>query len=117
MQVTLQPLQILSRLAAVFVVALPIAALRLAVDDYERQTIRDMSHQELIAFVKEVHAGSFLGAYVLAAILTLILVAAVEGVALLIRLTVGLFCAQEPTHKGEKEFLDAEGMGGVWCQP
>jgi hypothetical protein len=52
MQVTFQPLPLLSRVAAALVVALPFAALRVAVDDFERQAIGNMSHQELIAFVR-----------------------------------------------------------------
>ena len=64
MQVNFQPLQILSRLMAVFVVALPLAGLQLALDDYERQAIPKMTHQELVAFVEEVHAASYLGATV-----------------------------------------------------
>ena len=67
MQVTNLLLQILSRIAAVFLVALPLAALRLAVDDYESQVIEQMDRQQLIAFVKEVHASSYLSAYFCAA--------------------------------------------------
>src|SRR6516162_4646696 len=105
MQVTFQPLQLLSRVAAALVVALPFAALRVAVDDYERQAIGKMSHQELIAFVKEVHAGSYLGAYVHAAIMILIFVAAVEAVAFGIRLVIGLFAARKPAGVRDDVFV------------
>jgi hypothetical protein len=95
MQVTFQPLQLLSRVAAALVVALPFAALRVALDDYERQAIDKMTHQELITFVKEVHAAGYLSAYFLSAIMILILVAAAEAVAFGIRLLVGLFGARK----------------------
>jgi hypothetical protein len=104
MQVTFRPLQLLSRVVAAAVVALPLAWLRLAVDDFERQAIGKMSHQELIAFVKEAHSASYLGAYVEAAILVVILIAAVEALAFGIRLVVGLFGASKPSYAGEEEF-------------
>jgi hypothetical protein len=107
MQVTFQPLQLLSRVAAALVVALPFAALRMAVDDYERQAIDKMTHQELIDFVKEVHSASYLGAYVSAAILILIIVAAVEALAFGIRLVVGLFGARRPGDVRDEELVHA----------
>jgi hypothetical protein len=116
-QVTFQPLQILSRLAAVCVVALPLAALHMASDEFERQAIAGMSHQELIAFVKEAHANSFFGAYIAAAIMTLIIVAAVEAVAFVIRLVVSLFGAGKPSYAPAEESrelsLGADGKEGV----
>ena len=90
MQVIFQPLQILSRLVAVCLVALPLASLLVAIDDYEREVIGKMTHPELIAFVKEAHSSSFLSAYLRAAVVALILVAVVEAVAFGIRLTFGL---------------------------
>jgi hypothetical protein len=107
MQVTFQPLQVLSRVVAVCMVALPLAALRMLIDDYERETIGKMSHQELIAFVKEVHASSFLGAYFLSVLTTLLIVVAVEVVAFGIRFTVRLFGAKKPAYVREDEFLPA----------
>ena len=107
MQVTFQPLQLLSRVAAALVVALPFAALHLAVDDYERQAIGKMSHPELIAFVKEVHSASYLGAYFSAAVLILIFVAAVEAVAFGIRLVVGLFGAGKPADVRDEVLVSA----------
>jgi hypothetical protein len=107
MQFTFQPLQLLSRVIAAAVVALPLAALHLVVDDFERQAVAKMTHQELIAFVQEAHAGSFLGAYIHAAILVLILVAAVEAVAFAVRLAVGLFVARKPADAREDELVPA----------
>jgi hypothetical protein len=107
MQVNFQPLQILSRLMAVFVVALPLAGLQLALDDYERQAIPKMTHQELVAFVEEVHAASYLGAYFRTAIVMLILVAAVEAVAFVIRLIVVFFSAGKPPFARQDEFVSA----------
>jgi hypothetical protein len=111
-------MQILSRLAAVCVVALPLAALRMALDEFERQAIGSMSHQELLAFVKETHANSFFGAYITAAIMTLIVVAAVEAVAFVIRLVVRLFGAAKPPYAPAEEPrelpLGADGKEGVW---
>ena len=107
MQVTFQPLQLLSRVVAALVVAMPLAALRVAVDDYETQAIGKMTHQELIAFVKEVHAGSFGGAYVQEAILIVILVGVVEALAFGIRLIVGLFGARKPADVREAVLVPA----------
>jgi hypothetical protein len=101
-------MQPLSRVIAAAVVALPLAALHLVVDDFEREAIAKMSHQELIAFVKEAHAGSFLGAYVHAAVLILILIAAVEMVAFVIRLTVSLFVAKKPAYAPDDEMATAQ---------
>jgi hypothetical protein len=107
MQVTFQPLQLLSRVAAALVVALPFAALHLAVDDYERQAIGKMTHQELIAFVKEVHSSSYAGAYVQVAILILIFVAAVEALAFGFRLVVGLFGARKQAGLRDEVLVSA----------
>jgi hypothetical protein len=107
MQVTFQPLQLLSRVAAALVVALPLAALRVALDDYERQAIGKMTHQELIAFVNEVHAGSYLGAYLSAAIMLLVFIAAVEAAAFGIRLVVGLFGDRKSADVRDEEFVRA----------
>jgi hypothetical protein len=103
-QVTFRPLQILSRVVAVCMVALPLAALSVALDGYEREIIGKMSHQELIAFVEEGHASSFLGAYFLSMVTTLIVVVAVEAVAFGIRFAVGLFGAKRPAYVSEEEF-------------
>jgi hypothetical protein len=107
MQITFQPLQLLSRVVAALVVAVPFAALRLALDDYERQAIDKMTHQELIAFVKEVHSSSFLGAYLAAAVLILIFVVAVEALAFGIRLVVGLFGARKPGDVRDEVLVSA----------
>jgi hypothetical protein len=107
MQATFYPLHILSRIAAVCVVALPLAWLHLAVDDYEREAIRKMTHQQLIAFVQEGHSASFLGAYLPVAIVTLFLVAAVEAVALGIRFTVGVLAAKKSVPFREEELATA----------
>jgi hypothetical protein len=105
MQVALQPLQILSRLVAVCIVALPLASLHVALDDYEREVIGKMTHPELIAFVKEAHSSSYLSAYFLASIVTLILVAAVETVAFGIRLSFGLLGIKKKACVSEDKLL------------
>ena len=107
MQVTFYPMHILSRLLAVFVAALPLAWLHVALDDYERETIAKMTHQQLLAFVREGHAASFLGAYLQVAIVTLLLVAAIEAVAFGVRLTVGMFGVQKPAPVSEEELVPA----------
>jgi hypothetical protein len=104
MQVSLQPLQLLSRLAAVLIVAIPLALLVVAVDDYERRAIARMTHQELIAFVEEVHSGSYGSAYLRAAIMMLILVALVEATAFVIRRIVGLFAQRKPAEETEVDY-------------
>jgi hypothetical protein len=107
MQVTFYPLPILSRVVAVCVVALPLAWLHAAVDDYEREAVAKMTHQQLIAFVKEGHAASIVGAYLQAAVATLLLVAAVEAVAFGVRLAVGVFAGQNPSPAREEEWAAA----------
>ncbi len=96
MRVTMLPLQILSRVAAVLLVALPLAALRMALDGYERQAIEQMDRQQLIAFVKEVHASSYLTAYCSALIGVVLIVSAVEGTAFVIRLIASAFVVRNP---------------------
>jgi hypothetical protein len=101
MRVTFQPVQILSRVAAVVLIGLPLALLRMAVDNYERDSIPKMSHQELIAFVEELHASSFLSAYGLALATTLVLVFLIEGLALGLRLIVGQVSGPKPAFVQE----------------
>jgi hypothetical protein len=96
-----------SRVIAAVVIALPLAALHLAMDDFERQAIAKMNHQELIAFVEEAHAGSFLSAYLLAALGLLILVAAIEAVAFVIRLIAGLFGSRKPAYERDADAVFA----------
>jgi hypothetical protein len=55
--------QIFSRFVAVVVVALPVGGLRMFVDDYEGEAAGRLTHQELIASIKEAHASSFAVAY------------------------------------------------------
>jgi hypothetical protein len=107
MQVTFSPLHILSRIAAVCVVALPLAWLHLAVDDYEREAIAKMTHQQLLAFVRESHSASFLGAYLLDVAVILIFVAAVEAVAFGIRLIVGVLATKKPIPVPEEDMVAA----------
>ena len=107
MHVTFSLLPILSRVVAVCLVALPLAWLHVALDDYERETIAKMTHQQLLAFVREGHAASFLGAYLQVAIVTLLLVAAIEAVAFGVRLTVGMFGVQKPAPVSEEELVPA----------
>ena len=103
MQVTFYPLPILSRVVAVCVVALPLAWLHQVVDDYEREAIRKMTHQQLIAFVQENHAASFLAAYLQVAIVILLFIAAVEAVAFGIRLTVAVLGTKKPLSVRDEE--------------
>ena len=107
MQFTFQPLQLLSRVAAALGVAVSLAALRVAIDSYERQAIGKMTHQELLAFVKEVLAASYLGTYLSAAVLILIFIAAVEAVAFGIRLIVGLFGANKAADVRDEVLVSA----------
>jgi hypothetical protein len=104
MQVTILPLQILSRIVAVVLVALPLAGLRMAVDGFEREEIEQMNHQQLIAFVKEAHASGFLTAYLFALLGVLLLVAAVEGVAFVIRLIASPFVVRNPAPALEDDW-------------
>lgn len=105
MQVTIRPLQILSRIVAVCIVALPLGALQMLVDKHEHDAIGRMSHQELIAYVEEVHASSFAGAYCLATVGTLIVVGFIEALAFAIRCTARLFGPKMSPHACEDEYV------------
>jgi hypothetical protein len=107
MQVTFFPLHILSRVVAVCLIAVPLAWLHATVDDYERDAIAKMTHQQLIAFVREAQAASFFSAYLQATVVTLLLVAAVEAVAFGIRLTVAVFDAWRPAPVRAEELAAA----------
>jgi hypothetical protein len=107
MQVTFHPLPILSRIAAVFVIAVPLACLRAALDDYEREIIGKMNHRELIAFVEQAHVSSFLSAYFLALVEILIFIAAVESVAFGFRVVFNSFAARRPARVGDEDWLPA----------
>jgi hypothetical protein len=104
MQITIHPLQIVSRVVAVCIVALPMAALHRYIDEAERQDIAGMNRQQLVAFVEEVHSASFLGAYLRAALMTLPVVLAVELIALGIRSIVGLFLPKRQAYVPDDEF-------------
>jgi hypothetical protein len=112
MQVSIPPLQILSRVAAVLLVALPLAALRMALDGYERQAIEQMNQRQLIAFIKEVHASSYLTAYFSALIGVLLIVSAVEGTAFVIRLIASPFVVRNPAPTPEDDW--GAGRGRVF---
>jgi hypothetical protein len=98
-------IQILSRILAVILVALPLAGLRRLLDDVEREAIAKMNHQDLIAFVKEAHTASYFGAYFQALCVLLIFVGAVELIAFLIRCVAGLFAAPGRVPVRERELV------------
>jgi hypothetical protein len=98
MQITIRPLQIVSRLLAGCVVAAGFALIQLELDAYERDMVDKLNHRELIEFVKEVHSSSFLSAYAMSLLQLLLLVVAVEAVALAIRLPIGWLLPKEPDH-------------------
>jgi hypothetical protein len=76
---------------AVLVLAAPLAWLSNSISQIEQAEIAKMSHQELLAYLREGHDTSFGAGYLLVAITTLIYVAVVEGLALIIRLVAGAF--------------------------
>ncbi len=119
MQVTFSPLQLVSRIVAVIVVALPLAGLRLAIDDYERQAIANMNREELVDFVKQIHASGFLSAYALAAVTTLMLVLFIEAIAFGIRIGVGSITSQQSSQSNDGWLgvgLGQDGLGGFMHQ-
>jgi hypothetical protein len=107
MQITFQPLQIVSRLLATIIVALPLAWLRTAVDDYESQTIGKMSHKELVSYINEGHASSYYSAFVMSAIMLLIVILLVEAIAFGIRLIVGL-CSPAGREVHDEPWVESE---------
>jgi hypothetical protein len=97
-------LQIASRIVGVFVVACPLAGLHRLVDDAENEAIAKLDHKQLIAFLREGHSASFLGAFVQSLCVLLVLVGAIELVAFLIRFVAGPFVNPKPVCDPKPEW-------------
>jgi hypothetical protein len=107
MQVTFQPLQILSRVVAVCLVALSVAFVLGLAEEQERETIGKLNQQQLIAYIKEGHASSFLAGYLQVAVVTLIFVLVVEAVAFGFRFLIGALATKRPVPVPDEELVAA----------
>jgi hypothetical protein len=101
MEIRIRLSGILSRLVALLILAAPLAWLSLTLGEFEQAEIAKMSHQELLAYLHEGRDTSFGASYLLVAVLTLIYVALVEGLALPIRLIAGAFRGRPDTQEAE----------------
>jgi hypothetical protein len=102
-QITFRPLDILSRVVAVLLLAALAAWLVMAFAAWEVEQTSKLSHQELVAYIKEGYDPSFALNYLRMALLTLIYVALVEGVAFVIRCAVRAVQGEEPTRELRRE--------------
>lgn len=90
MQLTIAPVQVISRVLAVLLVAVPLGFLALAIDRGEQEVIRKLSHQELLEYLRVGEASSFSEQYLYLVVISLLLLALVEVVAWVVRLGLGL---------------------------
>jgi hypothetical protein len=88
MQITIRPLDIVSRGVAVFVIGVPIAWLVILLGAWELEDVRKMNHQQLIEYVTTGHDLSFAAQYALILLFSFVYVGLCEGLALLLRLIV-----------------------------
>jgi hypothetical protein len=103
MQITLRPLDILSRVAAVLLLAVLAAWLSMTLGAWEVEEASKLSHQELLAYIKDGYDPSFVGNYLRVALMTLVYVALVEGVAFAIRCAVRAVRAEESSRELTRE--------------
>jgi hypothetical protein len=91
MHVTVSPIHVVSRVLAVLLIAAPLAYISCAMDEAEQQMIAKLNHQELLQYLRDGRAQSWAGQYLQVAIMVLLLVVLVEGVAVLLRQAVRMF--------------------------
>ena len=88
MQITVRPSEILSRLAALLLVAIPLAAFAQWMGEVERQEVARMSHEELKKYLMDGYEPGFAPNFGRVAALTAVYLLVVETVAFVIRLGV-----------------------------
>ncbi len=97
MQITIRPADILSRVAAVLLVALPLAALLQWLSRVEAEDTARMTFDELRKYLSEGANATFAADYARILGFTTVYVLVVEGLAFLMRLTVRAVRPTEPT--------------------
>lgn len=105
MQVSIRPLDVLSRAVAVLLVAVPLAWIVTQAGVWEAEEVIKMSHQELLAYVKKGADASFLSNFGLALLLTVLYVGLVEGVAFVCRLLVRAVRPEHPAGEVARKFV------------
>jgi mannose/fructose/N-acetylgalactosamine-specific phosphotransferase system component IIC len=85
MQITVRPAEILSRVAALVLMAIPLAALMQWITEVEREEVAQMSHQQLKEYLAKGHELGFTDNYLWATIMTAVYIFLVEAVAFVIR--------------------------------
>ncbi len=85
---------ILSRVAAIAILAIPVGYLLQEVDDRDWQTIQDYSHEELMAYIESIRLPSHLVTILVVFLIGCGIIACVEVLAWLLRLP---FRKREPT--------------------
>lgn len=86
MQFNVSPGQVVSRIVAVLILAVPIVLISQAIDSGEREYIAKLSPQDLRDYLREGQDDSFAGSYLVFGGLSLVYLGLVEGVAFLARL-------------------------------
>jgi len=105
MQITFRPLDIASRVAAVVLVALPIAWFVLQTGEWEAKEVSEMSHEQLLKYVQEGHNPSFLANYAWVLLLTFVYVGVVEGMAFVFRLIGRAVWPEGPESEAARRFV------------
>jgi hypothetical protein len=111
MQGTVAPAPIRSRIVAVILLALLLAWLAGEVARSEHEMNRKMSHQELLGYLREGAEVSLAASYVSILLLTALHIAAVEGVALVVRITARALTPRTGNEKGRPEEVSLPGTG------
>jgi len=85
-QVTISPAQVISRVLAVLLLAVPLVWISSAMSNAEQELIARLSHKELLEYLQEGQVRSFGEQYLYVGGATLLYLALVEGVAGVLRL-------------------------------
>jgi hypothetical protein len=104
MQITIRPLDIVSRVIAVLLVGLPLAWVSMQIGDWEMREVVKMNHAQLLDYIKEGHHPSFAGNYGMILLLTFLYVGICEGVALVCRLGVRAVHPDNPARASRSSF-------------
>jgi hypothetical protein len=113
MQITVRPLDVVSRAVAVLLVGLPLAWLGMRIGAWEMEAVAKMNHTELLDYLKGGYDPSFLSNYGRILLLTFLYVGLVEGVALVCRLIVRAVPTEKPTGE-DAEFPQERSVPGGW---
>ena len=102
MQATSVPKQVVSRVLAVLLLAVVLVPISAAIEQSEQEMFGKLTHQQLLEYLREGQQQSFAERYVQMALLTLVFLAAIEGVAFVLRCSIDLvrpaLSSQPPTR-------------------